>query len=131
MLGTNYVTVYDPISGKDEELQGTVYNLEPSQGWASDYGVAVPLPKPVLEYYKAPVQLYAHTIIEGSVEWGAEAEGTGKADYHDYFTISVSPLLPLIRSRLVFEGTSGATTTSSPTRPRARARARRPRRRSS
>ena len=51
--------------------------------------------------------LYAHTLIEGSVEWGAEAEGTGKADYHDYFEINVSPQLPLISSRLVFKGNIG------------------------
>ncbi len=52
-------------------------------------------------------QWYAHTLIKGNVEWGVEARGTGKGDYHDYFEIEVSPALPLIRSRLVFEGTSG------------------------
>ena len=36
----------------------------------------------------------SHTLIEGNVEWGAEAAGTGKADYHDYFEINVSPDLP-------------------------------------
>ena len=52
-------------------------------------------------------QYYAHTLIEGNVEWGAEANGTGKADYHDYFEINVSPALPLISSRLVFKGNIG------------------------
>jgi hypothetical protein len=52
-------------------------------------------------------QWYAHTLIKGNVEWGVEARGTGKGDYHDYFEIEVSPELPLIRSRLVFEGTAG------------------------
>jgi hypothetical protein len=52
-------------------------------------------------------QYYAHTLIEGNVEWGAEAKGTGLADYHDYFEVTVSPNLPLIRSRLETVGTSG------------------------
>ena len=38
---------------------------------------------------------------------GAEAAGTGKADYHDYFEINVSPALPLISSRLAFFGNIG------------------------
>jgi hypothetical protein len=50
---------------------------------------------------------FAHTLIKGNVEWGKEARGTGQGDYHDYFEIEVSPELPLIRSRLVFEGTVG------------------------
>ncbi|MGD1058145.1 MAG: hypothetical protein ABR992_12125 [Solirubrobacteraceae bacterium] len=52
-------------------------------------------------------QWYAHTLIKGNVEWGKEARGTNKGDYHDYFEIEVSTALPLIRSRLVFEGTAG------------------------
>src|SRR5262249_20211092 len=49
----------------------------------------------------------SHTLIEGNVEWGQEAEGTGVGDYHDYFKIKVSTTLPLISSRLVFFGRSG------------------------
>lgn len=52
-------------------------------------------------------QYWAHTLIEGDVEWGTETKGTNKGDYHDYFEIEVSPSLPLVRSRLVFKGTSG------------------------
>ncbi len=52
-------------------------------------------------------QYYAHTLIEGNVEWGKEANGTNQGDYHDYFEINVSPVLPLISSRLVFYGRSG------------------------
>jgi hypothetical protein len=52
-------------------------------------------------------QYFAHTLIKGNVEWGKEARGTNEGDYHDYFEIEVSPELPLIRSRLTFEGTLG------------------------
>jgi len=86
------------------ELTGSVYNLVQPEGLASDYGVALELPEALTGGVK---HLYAHTLIEGSVEWGAEAAGTGKADYHDYFEINVSPKLPLLHSRLVFKGTSG------------------------
>jgi hypothetical protein len=87
----------------DLPLEGKAYNLEPPKGLASDYGVAIELP----EFITGVKGLYAHTLIEGSVEWGAEAEGTGKADYHDYFEIKVSPLLPVIKSRLIFKGNIG------------------------
>jgi hypothetical protein len=53
------------------------------------------------------LQYFAHTLIKGNVEWGKEARGTNAGDYHDYFEIEVSPELPLIRSRLTFEGTLG------------------------
>ena len=52
---------------------------------------------------------YAHTMIEGGVEWGAEANGTEKADYHDYYEINVSTALPLISSRLALVGDIGNT----------------------
>jgi hypothetical protein len=51
---------------------------------------------------------FGHTLIKGNVEWGDEARGTDQGDYHDYFEIAVSPSLPLIRSRLVFEQPAGA-----------------------
>jgi hypothetical protein len=53
------------------------------------------------------VQYYAHTLIKGNVEWGKEARGSNQGDFHDYFEIEVSPQLPLIRSRLTFEGNIG------------------------
>jgi hypothetical protein len=52
-------------------------------------------------------QYYAHTLIKGNVEWGKEARGTDAGDFHDYFEINVSTALPLVRSRLIFEGKSG------------------------
>jgi hypothetical protein len=92
--------------GGDLPLTGNFYNLVQPKGLASDFGVALPLPKALTEaLLKGPTpQLYAHTLIEGNVEWGAEEAGTGKADYHDYYEVAVSPSLPLISSRLIFEG---------------------------
>jgi hypothetical protein len=111
-IGVNKVIValYAEIEGKevfvkDEHLEGKVYNLVSTNGLSSEFGVALPLPESIT---KSKVQLYAHTLIEGNVEWGAEAKGTGKGDYHDYFEINVSPHLPLIRSRLVLRGRSGS-----------------------
>ncbi len=91
---------------KDVPLEGTVYNLVPDEGHASEFGVAVslePLGKP---------GVFAHTLIKGSVEWGKGSAleskyvnfGTRAGDYHDYFEIEVSPALPLVASRLVFFG---------------------------
>jgi hypothetical protein len=47
-----------------------------------------------------------HTFLEGHIEWGAEAAGTGKADYHDVYEIkNVTP--GLISSRITFKGNIG------------------------
>jgi hypothetical protein len=101
IVGTNEVIVYAEAAGKDIPLKGTVYNLVQRPGLASEFGVAIDATS-----LGAP-GLFAHTIIEGSVEWGQEANGTNQGDYHDYFEIHVSPALPLVRSRLVFFGRSG------------------------
>ena len=126
-IGLNKATVYAGAAG-DLPLEGGVYNLvqrEPKgtePGLASEFGVALELPKPFTEAvlheklkgtpYEGNAaiekgQYFAHTLIEGSVEWGKEAAGTGAGDYHDYFNIKVSPELPLLASRLVFYGRSG------------------------
>jgi hypothetical protein len=106
----------------DVPLRGETWNLVPPEppavARASEYGTALELPKPLTEVLLGEAfkgsqpaiekeQYYAHTLIEGNVEWGAEAKGTGAADYHDYFEVTVSPNLPLIRSRLETVGTSG------------------------
>jgi hypothetical protein len=107
VVGKQHATVFletETIKpGIDLALEGTVYNLTPREGLASEYGVALALPLALTE----GTQLYAHTLIEGNVEWGQQAKGTGAGDYHDYFEINVSPALPLISSRLSFEGTNG------------------------
>jgi hypothetical protein len=121
-LGVNKVTVYVGPNGvapgvSDLPLEGIVYNLVQKEGLASEFGVALKLPKALTEHilsetpYKGTpfekLQYYAHTLIEGNVEWGQQVKGTGVGDYHDYFEIDVSPELPLITSRLVFKGRSG------------------------
>ncbi len=100
-IGTNEVIVYVKAAGKDVPLSGTVYNLVQKPGLASEFGVALDAKN------LGAAGLFAHTIIEGSVEWGQEAKGTNQGDYHDYFEIKVSTQLPLLRSRLVFKGRSG------------------------
>jgi hypothetical protein len=133
-LGTNEATVFAGPAG-DVPLSGTVYNLEPENGLTSEFGVALEIPKPLsggalkagfekaeaegakpgvggfpslaVQKFLEEQQYFAHTLIKGSVEWGRQANGTNVGDYHDYFEIDVSPALPLIRSRLVFEGQNG------------------------
>jgi hypothetical protein len=100
-IGTNEVLVYVESVNKDVPLKGKVYNLVQKPGLASEFGVALDATNLGAE------GLFAHTIIEGSVEWGKEAKGTNQGDYHDYFEIHVSTHLPLLRSRLVFKGRSG------------------------
>jgi hypothetical protein len=94
-LGTNKVLVYVGAIKKDVPLEGTIYNLEPANGLSSEFGVALSLAilgKP---------GIFAHTLIEGHIEWAS--------DYHDYFEVNVSTALPLVKSRLVFEGSIGNT----------------------
>ncbi len=113
-IGSNIVhVVFELAKGvyKDYVLEGTMYNLEQPQGMASYFGIALNL-EPVLG-----VPLYVHTFLEGHIEWGAEpegtgkgveSEGTGKADYHDYYIIkNITP--GLIESRVIFNGTAGNT----------------------
>jgi hypothetical protein len=113
----------------DLPLTGKVYNLVQPAGLASDFGVALPLPmtstaaKLKASFEKAEKegakpgengfpslpeqtfleaqQYYAHTLIEGGVEWAG--------NYHDYYEISVNPEIPLIASRLILKGNIGST----------------------
>ena len=117
-IGVNQVIVYlgpEPSpKGGDLPVEGKVYNLVQPEGRASDFGVALKLPLPLTEqlFKGTPlekVQLYAHTLIEGGIEWGEETKGKKKGDYHDYYEINVSPTLPLISSRLNLFGNIGTT----------------------
>ncbi len=131
VIGVNRVTVYAGPGGvsaspeiSDLPLEGITYNVVPPEGKASDFGVALELPKKltkgVLEkaFAEHPLDLpepekklteealengqyYAHTMIEGNVEWAG--------NYHDYYEINVSTALPLISSRLVLKGEIGST----------------------
>ncbi|MCW3026343.1 MAG: hypothetical protein JWM29_1775, partial [Solirubrobacterales bacterium] len=125
-IGVNKATVYAGPNGvapgvSDLPLEGNVYNLvqpEKPVARASEFGVALKLPKGLTEHVLKEAfkgsnptvekeQYFAHTLIEGNVEWGQEANGTNQGDYHDYFEINVSTALPLLASRLVFYGRSG------------------------
>ena len=112
-IGVEYVTVYskeleEGIGVGDLPLQGTVYNLVQPTGLASYYGAAVKFPKALSEAKGlGKTQFYLHSFVKGNVEWGKEAEGTSAGDFHDYFTVEVSPVDPLVSSRQVLFGTSG------------------------
>ncbi len=104
VIGKNkVVVVVEPAKGvfEDVPIEGTVYNVVQPKGVASLFGVALPLASIGFP------GVFAHTLIEGHVEWGAELKGTGKADYHDYYEINVSPTLPLISSILILDGNIG------------------------
>jgi hypothetical protein len=93
LIGRNNATVF---AGAPVPLEGSVYNLVPTEGLSSLFGVALSL---------APLGhpgVFAHTLIEGHVEWAS--------DYHDYFEIKVNPELPLVSSRLTFFGNIGTGT---------------------
>jgi hypothetical protein len=109
-IGVNKVVVYigskPSPEGGDLPVTGKTYNLVQPAGRASDFGVSLPLPIPLtaLVISGTPLkgtpaetaQYYAHTLIEGGVEWAS--------DYHDYYEINVSTAIPLISSRLVLKG---------------------------
>ena len=99
VIGENKVTTVLEVSSgvfADVPLTGKVYNLEQPEGLSSYFGVAL----------EVATGVFAHTFIEGHVEWGAEAQGTGKADYHDLFEIkNITP--GLLESRLIFTGNIG------------------------
>jgi hypothetical protein len=120
-IGVEKITVYlgkefEEAEGfGDYPIEGKVYNLTPPErnlaaekGLASDFGVVIALPTFITEAKGlGTAQYYAHSYVEGNVEWGKEAEGTGAGDYHDYFTVNVNPELPVISSRQILFGTSG------------------------
>ena len=119
VIGEESATVFAGAA-KDVVISGVLYNLEPpkppAKARAALYGAALELPigltKGVLEAHGvtgAPLtkRYYAHTLVEGNVEWGKEEKGTNAGDYHDYFEVSVSPALPLLRSRQLDYGRAG------------------------
>jgi hypothetical protein len=119
VIGEESATVFAGAAG-DIVVSGVLYNLEqpkpPARARSALFGAALKLPigisKAVLEAHgikgkPAEEQYYVHTLVEGNVEWGQEAKGTGAGDYHDYFEVNVSPALPLVRSRQLNYGRSG------------------------
>jgi hypothetical protein len=113
-IGVEKITVYvgkefeEKTGFSDYPIEAKVYNVVPPEGLASYYGVVLALPKFITEAKKVPGGPYfAHSFVEGNVEWGSQKEGTGAGDYHDYFTVKVDPELPVISSRQVLFGKSG------------------------
>jgi hypothetical protein len=118
VIGEEKAIVFDGTG--DLPIAGVLYNLvppkPPAKARSALYGAALKLPKGFTEFVlkehgvPAPLaeeQYYAHTLVEGNVEWGQEAKGTGVGDYHDYFEVNVSPALPLVRSRQLDYGRAG------------------------
>jgi hypothetical protein len=112
VIGENKVTTvleFPEKSGHfvDAPLSGTMYNLEQPEGLASYFGIALEIPAVVTKGTPLEgIPVFVHTFLEGHIEWGAEAAGTGKADYHDVYEIkNVTP--GLISSRIIFKGNIG------------------------
>ena len=87
-VGASYV--YSITSLLPVPLEFPVYNLVPDQG------------RPALFAFNAAVPLLG---IDEDVYLQADIDWSG--DYHEGFTIQVPPNPPLVRNRLVFEGTKG------------------------
>jgi hypothetical protein len=114
VLGTNVVTVALKIPETpfyiNEELEGTAYNLEPPEGVPLEIGVAIDISE--LEGEHAGT-IFAHTVLEGGVSWHKESYADGmevpnSGNFHEYFKINeVSEEIPLVASRLIFEGQKG------------------------
>ncbi len=88
-VGTSYVVAFSELLGP-APLPFPVYNLEPEQG------------QPALFGFNASI---LGLIDLGNVYLKADIDWSG--DYHEGFTIEVPSFPPLIRNRLVFEGTKG------------------------
>lgn len=128
-VGTNVLTVTleaAPDEFINEQLEGTAYNLVSPEGVPLEIGVAVNITSLVEEKEKvklAPGTFYAHTLLEGGISWhGGETYATPEeaankgsqemvphsGNYHEYFRIdNVSKEIPIVASRLIFEGQSG------------------------
>ena len=122
VIGEETATVYVARCGPttDVTMSGTLYNLVQPEPPATRTRVAVRrrAQTPETSHRRRSRQLdsgtrsrnaqyYAHTLVEGNVEWGKEAKGTDAGDYHDYFEVMVSPALPVIRSRQEDYGMAG------------------------
>ncbi len=134
-IGVNKVTVYAGTKpfpeGGDLPVEGKVYNLVQPTGLASDFGVALELPKALTK--GALEKAFAeHPLPEEEFEGSKAEKEAAKAatekhleeqqyyghtliegsvewagNYHDYYEINVSPALPLISSRLILKGDIG------------------------
>lgn len=99
-VGTDVVTLY-PFG----LVPAPVYNLEPTEGKNTGEGLSAEFGVNILGL--------AHSILEGGVSWHKEIGISGRevphgGDYHEYFIIKeISNSIPLLESRLIFEGRTG------------------------
>ncbi len=93
-------------------LVGTVYNLDPRTGSPLEFGIDV------------DAGVHSHSLLVGGVSWHteseAEEEGVVSGDYHQYFKLDVPRSVsegevPLVRSRLIFNGRAGKGLIRNPT----------------
>lgn len=89
-VGTSYVAAFSPLLG-GAPLPFPVYNLVPDPGRPALFGFAAELIPGLLNL--------GNVYLQADIAWDT--------DYHEGFTIEVPPNPPLIRNRLVFEGTKG------------------------
>jgi hypothetical protein len=99
-IGTDTVVVAVETPGKffvNIPLAGKIFTFsDPTEGLSAEWGIEIPL-EALGASFKG---LFSHTLLEGHVSWNT--------DYHEYFTIKeISKTLPLLQSRLVFEGNKG------------------------
>jgi hypothetical protein len=85
-VGTDDLTV--DLLG-DDTVEAPVYDLQQPAGLALDFGIEVSV-----------LVIDEHIFLEGHVSWST--------DYHEYFEINnVSESIPLLKSKLIFNGTAG------------------------
>ena len=113
VAGTQELTIAIPAP---TNVVGTVYNLEPAPGLPLEFGIDIPLP--------FLGGIHVHSLLEGFVSWHKEEEATKEGiesgDYHEFFKIKVAKSLaegeaPIVRSRLVSNGTAGKGLLTNPT----------------
>ncbi len=90
-VGTDELLVFVPPLGPNVPITGTVYNLEQPEGIPLEFGIHVSL---------ASLLVNEHIFLVGHLSWST--------DYHEYFEINnVSKTIPILKSKLVFDGTAG------------------------
>jgi hypothetical protein len=84
-VGVNYIVA--AVGNPEVSIPTTVYNMEQPQGMPARFGMTVPL-------------VGGEIYLDGGVAWDS--------DYHESFTISdITDAIPVIRTRLVFNGRAG------------------------
>lgn len=118
VVGRNVLTVLlevAPLSFVKVPLEGKVYNLSQPEHVPAEFGVAIGATSIAESLLKVslPGGAYIHVLLQGGVSWHSETLAEGKplspsGDYHEFFKIdNISNALPLLESRLEFNGKAG------------------------